>query len=377
MRHLMMVVNDPGFFLSHRLEIGQAAVAAGWRVTVVAPPEPAEAVARIEALGFETLALEIGRGKIAPLRDLATTFALWRLMRRVRPDLVHLVTIKPVLYGGIAARLAGLPAVMALTGLGFLFISDSLRSRLIRAVITPVMRWGTNRATVASVFENPDDRETIAALGVVPGAGVVMTEGSGVDLSRFDADAVPEEPPLVVMPARMLLDKGAAEFVEAARILKARGVEARFAYLGAPDPANPASVPPEMLAGWEAEGVVEFWGFRRDIPDILARASLVALPSYREGLPKALSEAAAAARAVVTTDVPGCRDAIEPGVTGLLVPVRDAAALAEALGGLLADPARRAEMGRAGRRLAERVFRAEEVAARHVALYDRLAPAKT
>ncbi|MEM9146921.1 MAG: glycosyltransferase family 4 protein [Pseudomonadota bacterium] len=372
--HLVMVVNDPAFFLSHRLEIGRTAARAGWRVTLVTPPEPAEAVAAIWAEGFGHAAVEMGRGRIAPLRDLATIARLARLYRRLRPDVVHLVTLKPVLFGALAARLAPVPGVVAaLSGLGFLFIAEGAKARLVRAMMAPLLRLGLNRPQVAAIFQNTDDRATIEGLGVRAGAGVTMIRGSGTDLARFDPEATPDDPPLVVMPARMLLDKGAAEFVEAARRLRARGIAARFAYLGAPDPANPACVPPETEAAWRAEGTVEFWGHRNDIPACLARATLVVLPSYREGMPKALIEAAAASRAVVTTDAPGCRNAIEPGETGLLVPVRDAGALAEAIAALLADPARIGAMGAAGRRLAERAFRVEAVAARHLALYDQLA----
>ncbi len=374
-RRLALVVNDPAFFLSHRREIALGARAAGWTVTLVTPAEPAEAVAEIRAMGFAHEAVEMGRGRIQPGRDIAVIGRLRALFRRLRPDLVHLVTIKPVLYGGVAARLAGVEAVVAaISGLGFLFISESAKARAIRASLVPLYRLALNRPRAAAIFQNAEDLATIGGLGVRPGGGVEILRGSGTDLARYRPEAEPEDPPLVVVPARMLRFKGAGEFVEAARILKARGVRARMVWVGAPDPANPDSVDAETLAAWEAEGAAEFWGHRRDIPEILARASVVALPSYREGVPKALIEAAAAGRPVVTTDAPGNRDAIEPGETGLLVPVKDAPALAEAIAGLLADPARARAMGAAGRRLAEAVFSVEDVVARHLALYDRLAP---
>ncbi|WP_285669712.1 glycosyltransferase family 4 protein [Paralimibaculum aggregatum] len=371
------MVNDPAFFLSHRLEIARAARDAGWEVWLVTPPEPAAAVARIRAEGFAHAAVEMGRGRIQPRRDIAVIGRLARLFREIRPDLVHLVTIKPVLYGGVAARLARVPAVAAaISGLGYLFISKGARARAIRAALVPLYRLALNRPCAAAIFQNADDRAVIEGLGVRPGGGVEMIRGSGTMLAAFRPEAAPETPPLVVVPARLLRDKGAREFVEAARLLRRRGVAARFAWIGAPDPANPACVDAATRAGWEAEGAAEFWGQRGDVPEILARASLVVLPSYREGMPKALIEAAAAGRAVVTTDVPGCRDAIEPGVTGLLVPPRDGAALAEAIAALLADPARRAAMGRAGRALAERAFAVEDVAARHLALWERLLAAR-
>lgn len=375
-RRLAVVVNDPAFFLSHRREIAEAAQDAGWEVVLITPPEPASAVATIRAAGFAHVPLEMGRGKIQPGRDIAVIGRLRAVFRRLAPDLVHLVTIKPVVYGGVAARLAGVPAVVAaITGLGFLFISEGRRERAIRALLAPMYRLALNRPGAAVIFQNLDDRAVIEGLGVRPGGGTEMIRGSGADLSLYRPDAAPEAPPLVVAVSRLLYDKGAAEFVEAARLLKSRGSPARFVWVGAPDPANPASVEPETEARWAAEGAAEFWGQSQRVPEILARASLAVLPSYREGMPKALIEAAAAGRAVVTTDVPGCRDAIEPGVSGLLVPVRDSGALAEAIARLLDDPARRAAMGRAGRALAERAFAVEGVVERHLALYDRLAPA--
>lgn len=199
-----------------------------------------------------------------------------------------------------------------------------------------------------------------------------IVRGSGVDLEGYACH--PERPgnPVVVMAGRLLRDKGIEEFIEAGRMLAARGVQARFLIVGDPDPGNPSSVSVEQVARWKAEGVAEFLGFRRDIARIFRESHLVALPSYREGLPKVLIEAAACGRAVVTTDVPGCRDAIEDGVTGLLVPVRDAGALADALQRLIENPEERRAMGRAGRDLAEREFAIENVVDAHVAIYDEL-----
>jgi glycosyltransferase involved in cell wall biosynthesis len=222
------------------------------------------------------------------------------------------------------------------------------------------------------IFQNLADRATIEALGLRLDGRAEMIRGSGVDLAAFSAEPEPEGPPVVVMPARLLVDKGAREFVEAARMLRGRGVAARFVLAGDPDPQNPASVPPEMLAAWKAEGVVELPGHRQDMAALMRGAHLVVLPSYREGLPKALIEAAASGRAVVTTDTPGCRDAILPGETGLLVPVRDAAALAGAMAALLADPERRRAMGAAGRVLAEETFCVTGVVAEHLRIYDEM-----
>jgi len=370
---LAMVVNDPAFLLSHRIEIATGARDAGFEVHIVTPTAPSAAVETIRSLGFAHHPVRMPRGRIAPGADLATIGALYRLFRRLAPDLVHLVTIKPVLYGGVAARLARVPAAAsAISGLGYLFISESAKARALRTALAPLYRMALNRPGQRIIFQNQADRASLAGLGVGVEGRAVLIPGSGVDLAAYDADRPPDDPPIVVMPARMLIDKGAREFVAAAARLRAGGLRARFVYLGEPDPANPASIGAAELARWQRAGDVEFWGHHRNMPVILGRAALVVLPSYREGMPKALLEAAAAGRTVVTTDVPGCRDAIEPGETGVLVPARNAGALASAIADLIGDPERRRAMGRAGRRLAERAFAVEDVVARHLALYRDL-----
>jgi glycosyltransferase involved in cell wall biosynthesis len=222
------------------------------------------------------------------------------------------------------------------------------------------------------IFQNPDDRASLAKLAHLPDNKVVMIRGSGVDLTQYHHTPLPLGMPVVLLAARLLGDKGVREFVQAARLLKQQGVSAEFCLVGSLDPANPASLTDDELKQWVNEGVVELWGQRSDMPAVLSSAHLVVLPSYREGLPKVLLEAAACGRVVVTTDVPGCRDAIDPGVSGVLVPVRNAAALADALKGLINDPARCQAMGDAGRALAESAFDVRQVVASHLRIYQEL-----
>ena len=371
-RRIAIVVNDPAFFLSHRLEIGLEAMARGDEVHLVTPPDPAESVAALRARGFRHHAVEMARGSMSPVRDLATLLRLTRLFRRLRPDLAHLVTLKPVLYGALAARLAGVRAIVAaISGFGLLLLEDAPKMRAVRPLVARLCRFALNRPGVRLVFQNAGDRETLAGFGVAVEGRSVTIPGSGVDLARFSPEAVPEDPPLVVMPARLLHSKGVAQFVASAERLHAERVRARFVHIGRRDPVNPDCLGEAELDELGSRGAIEFWGYRHDVPEILARASVIALPShYGEGLPKTLIEAAAAGRPVVTTDMPGCRDAIVAGETGLLVPPRDAEALATALSALLADPDRRAAMGEAGRRLAARRYRLADVVHRHLALFD-------
>jgi len=368
---LLIVVNNPAFFLSHRLPLALAARQAGYDVHVATMD--GESVARIESQGLTHHAIPMTRSGRNVLQELGSLLALWRLFRRVRPDVVHLVTIKPVLYGGIAARLARVPGmVAAISGLGFVFASDSPRTRLIRAVVGPLYRLALGHRNSRVIFQNAGDRDVLRRLGAVRADQAVTIRGSGVDLEL--CRAVPEPPPPVaaLMAARLLRDKGVAEFVDAARLLRQRGVQVRMRLAGGIDPGNPASFTEADVQAWREEGAVEVLGERSDVAQLYADAHLAVLPSYREGLPKSLLEAAACGRAVVTTDVPGCRDAVTPGETGLLVPARDAGALADAIGQLVADGELRRRMGAAGRALAEREFGVQDVCRRHLEVYSAL-----
>lgn len=371
-RRLLFVVNNPAFFMSHRLPVAQAAQRAGYDVHVATMDGPA--VADIVALGMTHHVIPMTRSGKHPLQELGTLLALLRLFRRLRPQVVHLVTIKPVLYGGIAARLARVPGmVAAISGLGFVFLSNSLKMRLVRSVVARLYRLALGHPNSRVIFQNASDRDMLKSLGAVRDEQVVLIRGAGVDLDLCQALPEPPAPPVVAtMVARLLRDKGVWEFVEAARLLRARGVPVTMRLVGGVDAGNPTSATPAEVEAWQREGCVEALGERSDVPRLYAASHIAVLPSYREGLPKSLIEAAACGRAVVTTDVPGCRDAIEPDETGLLVPVRDPQALADAIARLAEDAALRQSMGAAGRALAEREFNIDRVARIHVELYDTL-----
>lgn len=371
-RRLLFVVNNPAFFMSHRLPVAQAAQRAGYDVHVATMDGPA--VADIVALGMTHHVIPMTRSGKHPLQELGTLLALLRLFRRLRPQVVHLVTIKPVLYGGIAARLARVPGmVAAISGLGFVFLSNSLKMRLVRSVVARLYRLALGHPNSRVIFQNASDRDLLKSLGAVRNEQVVLIRGAGVDLDLCQALPEPAAPPVVAtMVARLLRDKGVWEFVEAARLLRARGVPVTMRLVGGVDAGNPTSATPAEVEAWQREGCVEALGERSDVPQLYAASHIAVLPSYREGLPKSLIEAAACGRAVVTTDVPGCRDAIDPDKTGLLVPVRDPQALADAIARLAGDAALRQGMGTAGRALAEREFNIERVARIHVELYDTL-----
>lgn len=369
---LLFVVTEDWYFASHRLPLARAARDAGYEVAVAARVDRHGDLIRRE--GIELIELRrLRRSSLNPLRELAAVFELLIVVRRWRPHLMHLVALKPVLYGAVASRLAGrIARVNALAGLGFVFLADRPLARALRPLVTRALRWTLGGARAATIVQNPDDRELLVGQGLVDPSHVRLIRGSGVDLTRFVPCTPTQEPPIVLLMSRMLWDKGVAEFVAAARALKARGSAARFVLAGDPDTENPAAIALAQLAQWQAEGVVEWWGHRDDAPTVLAQAHLVVLPSYREGLPKVLLEAAACGRPMVATDVPGCREVVEDGVTGVLVPPREAAPLAEAIAALLVDPVRCERMGHAARALAEREFGLPAVIDSTLAVYREL-----
>lgn len=361
---LLYVVNATWFFVSHRLELARRARDHGFDVHVAAAPD--DTVAQVTAAGIQFHPVPFLRGEGGS--DVAAIRALWSLYRSLRPRIVHHVTLKPVLYGSLVARATGVPRIVnAVTGLGTLYLAEGTAAALRRGLVLEALRAGCNRHGVTMLFQNQSDADAYRAAGITGTQAIVP--GSGVDLDAFKPTPVPGGTPLVVLPARMLRDKGVVEFVEAARALRLEGVVARWALVGGLDRGNESALSRETIEAWVAAGDVEWWGHRTDIFEVLRQASVVCLPSYREGLPRALIEAAAAGRCIVTTNVPGCRDVVRDGVEGILVPARDSSALASALARVLADPPLRDAMAAAARARAEREFGLDDIIAKTLALY--------
>lgn len=373
---ILFVVNEPWFFLSHRLPIAHAMLKAGYEVHVATGD--GAAVSDIKKEGFIHHVLPVSRNGKNPFKELKVLWTMYQVLKQVYPDILHLVTIKPVLYGGIVARLTGIRAVVsAVSGLGFTFVVPGFKGKLIRFFVIGLYRIALGMKNSRVIFQNPDDRDVLVECGAVTQEKTVIIRGSGVDLSVYKVSPEPDEIPVVTLASRLLRDKGICEFVEAARRLTNHGIKAKFWLAGELDPGYSASITSKELNSWRKEGIVELMGFRSDIADIFAASNLVVLPSYyREGLPKVLMEAAACGRAVITTDHPGCRYAIKAGETGLLVPVRDAQALTLAIKKLLEDKFLRQRMGKAGRSFAEREFDIEKIVDAHMKIYELLNPAR-
>ena len=368
---LLFTVGDDAAFCSHRMPVARAARDAGFAVVVACPVTTHGDTIRAE--GMRVLPIPMKRGRVSPLADLRTLAALWRLYRAERPDIVDHVAMKPVLYGGTAARLAGVQvSVGAITGLGYVFSSDDIRARLLRPLLRQGLRWALNGRGSICLVQNPDDASFVAGLGVQR-RRIEVIPGSGVDPARFAPSPEPARPVRVTMVSRMLWDKGVGEFVAAARLARMRDPSLHFTLIGVPDEGNPAAVPAARLHAWQAEGIVEWQGRCDDIPAVWQNSHIAVLPSYyREGLPKALLEAASCGRPIVAADMPGSREIARDGESALLVPPRDAVALAEAILRLAGDPALRARLGTGGRALVEREFSEQRIASATLTLWRRL-----
>ncbi|WP_417827665.1 glycosyltransferase family 4 protein [Thalassospira sp.] len=362
-RKTLFVCAEDWSFVSHRIGLGRAALVRGDDVVVAC-----NTGAKAEALrkeGFRVVKLPIARGGLSPIKSLKTIKALMCLIRRENPDIVVNVAIQCVVLSSIAGLLVGAQrSVNMITGLGFLFVSEGPKVKLVRQIVLLVLRFFAFCPSIRVIVQNVDDQSLITRLGFNE-KRIALIRGSGVDISTFSpADKVSRENRIAIFVARMLWSKGLGELVEAARILKSRGYSYRFVLVGDVDRANPDSASERDLRGWQEEGLVEWLGKRSDVAALLRNADLAVLPSWREGLPKSLLEAAASGLALVATDVPGCREIVHDGENGLLVPLRDPNALASAIEELMEDDLRRQSFGRAARQLVERELCDQVVIAR-------------
>jgi glycosyltransferase involved in cell wall biosynthesis len=369
---LLFVATEDWYFVSHRLSLAQAAARAGFDVAVATRVGPE--AGGLAASGLRVFPLcQLERAGKKPWRELRAIAELYGIYRDWRPDLVHHVALKPVLYGSIAAYLAGVRAkINALAGLGYVFSSASAKARLLRKFIRPLLTLVLRGKGCRVILQNPDDVKVLAGLGVAQGR-IRLIKGAGVDPVRFDVRPVNTERPRVILAARMLWDKGVADFVEVARALRAAKVDATFVLVGDTDPANPSAVPRHQLEAWNEVGDIEWWGRRSDMPEVLGMATIVCLLStYGEGVPKVLIEAASCGKPLVAYDVPGCREIVHDGENGVLLPAGDVAGVAAALQRLIGDPELRAAMGRLSRELAVGEFSEAVVHARTLDVYREL-----
>ncbi len=349
----LLFANTDWYLYNFRLEYANFLRSKGWDVCFLSPS--GEYVEKLEEAGFRHITFDFSRQGINPVSEGETIRKIRDIYEREKPDLVHHFTIKCVIYGSFAAKKLQISSIVnSITGLGYMFLSDMPHIRILRQVVKTMYKKSLSGTQV--IFENPDDRKLFLKMNMVQEDNSHIILGTGIDTERFSPVPPPNSIPLTILPARMIWDKGVQEFVDAAYAIKESGTNARFALVGNNDKGNPTCIPFDQLTQWQKEGKVEWWGWQDDLPAVISMCHIVCLPSYREGLPKILIEAASCGRPIVTTDVPGCREVVKDGENGLLVPAKDAGALKDALLKLIKDEDLRSAMGKNSREKAVKYF---------------------
>ncbi|HIF9178737.1 TPA: glycosyltransferase family 4 protein [Photobacterium damselae] len=368
MRKILFIVNVDWFFISHRLPIALELMKNGYEVHLACGVTDRKK--ELESLGIKVHPLSISRSGIDFFKELKVIFEINAVVNKVKPDIVHLVTIKASIYGGLVTRYKNIKRrVVSISGLGFVFIDNSLKAKIIRFIVTKLYRLALQTKNTKVIFQNENDKNIFIKNKIVDDKQSILIKGSGVDLSTYRYLPEPQGEKVIMFLARLLKDKGLFEFCDAALKLKKSGFIGRFVLVGDIDLENPNSITQVELNKYIDSNIVEHWGFLNNIPEVIAKSHIMVLPSYREGLPKSLIEAAACGRAVITTDVPGCRDAIIPNVTGVLIPSRSSEAIVSAVLSLCNDDNIRIKMGIEGRNLAESSFNIKDVIDVHMSVY--------
>ena len=354
-KKILFVVNVDWFFISHRLPLAIKALNQGCEVHIAT--HITNGRKELEDSGLIVHHFSISRSSLSLVGLISFSLQLKKILQYVKPDILHLVTIKPVLVGGIVARILKVPAVVfAISGLGYIFLNHGVVANIRRCAVGIMYRLALQHKNIMVIFQNSSDRDLIASYAKLHEDNTILIGGSGVNIEKFYYEKPSSSKPIALLPARLLKDKGVVEFVNAARLLRDRKIEVILVLVGHIDEENPSSISQHELDFWIAEGLIEYWGFREDMNATIAQSSVVVLPSYREGFPKVLMEASAKGRAIITTDVPGCRDAIINNVTGILVPPKNSLQLANAIQALIQSPEKLLSMGQQGRLLAEKKF---------------------
>jgi len=373
-KKLLFLVNSLGFFFSHRLEIAIEAKKKGYEVDIAYGDLGKANTTFLAKKGINFFQIPLERKSVNPFKEIWSLFFICKIFFQLKPDIVHLITIKAYLYGGIAGRISGVPCIIsAVAGLGILFNKKKFFNIFFQKLLYLFFKIAFSHPNQKVIVQNLDDKKTLINWIALDSKKILLLKGSGVNLLKFTKFNEPKNNVSVCFASRLLHDKGVFDFISAAKILKKKGIKANFLIAGDLDYGNPSSLSKQEFLNIKNEKIVKVLGYQKDIPDLYSNSHIVCLPSYYgEGLPKALIEAAAASRAVVTTDTPGCRDAIIPNKTGLLVPARNPKKLSEAIQWLIEHSEERIEMGKAGRNLAIKEYSIENIVNNHIKIYKEL-----
>lgn len=368
-KRVLFVITEDWALISHRLHLAEAAIKLGYEVAVVTRVTKYRDM--LEASGLKVFHWRLERRSLNPIREIISIFDLWKILFLFRPDIIHAVAQKPVIYAGFAMKFSKKAKfVAALGGVGFIFTGKNIKANLLKPIVKLCLRFVLWDPTSKLILQNTDNVQTIVNSRIVDKNRITLIKGAGVEIGKFQPSLIPKGPPMVILPARMLWDKGVAEFVRVAGRIKARDIEARFVLVGDVDSHNPASIMQSQVDEWVQQGAIEHWGRRDDMDQIYQQASIVCLPSYNEGLPKVLLEAASCARPTVAFNVSGCREIVRDGINGFLVSFGDETALEKAIVTLIKDRSLCAKMGAKGREIVEQAFSGEIINAQTFAIWN-------
>lgn len=369
---ILYVVNVDWFFISHRLPLAIEAKKRGYKVFVLAGDTGVGESLKIHNITF--IPWNISRSGTNIFKEIRAITQLFKVFWQVKPQIVHNVGMKSVIYGSLVSQALRKPYINALAGMGYVFTGDTIKAKILKIIIKRFFVFIFKSKKSLLILQNEDDKSWFLENGYITSSKLRLIKGSGVNLNDFQFEPEPFcKPPIVCLPSRMLWDKGIGEFIEAIHVLKKNNLQnIRFVLAGGIDTENPAKILPNQLQKWVADGIVEWWGHQTDMPSLLSKVLIVVLPSYKEGLPKVLLEASAIGRAIITTDVIGCREVVRNNYNGILVPPRNAEALANAIQDLVNNFELRNKFISNGFEWVKQNFTIEKVTEQTFVLYDEL-----
>ncbi len=376
-KKILYFVNVDWFFKSHRISIAEMAQNKNHEIHIVT--KFTENFYEFKSKGFILHPINISRSSTNLLELLLCFFKILIILKKVKPDIFHLITIKPVLIGGIASRFLGVPSVVySISGLGIVFSNKNFFSSFKTKIFRFIYSFALNHFNSKIIVQNKEDLKVLKELTSRNKKSFILIPGSGVNLNEFKFNPIKSKIPIIMFASRFLIDKGILDFLNAAKKVKKLGFKARFVLVGNEDKGSLVSLSRSEINDWVNCGFVEWWGYSNNMPEILKKAHFLVFPSfYGEGLPKILIETAASGRAIITTNWPGCRDAIKNGVTGKLVPIKNVKSLVKEIVSFLDDPEKYKLMGLEGRKRAEKLFSLDLVCNSHLTIYNALISKKS
>ena len=372
MLRILFIISEDWYFVSHRLYLAKVAINSGYKVALLSHFTNHREI--IEAEGIKTIAWPLNRSSRNLYKEIEAIKSIVSTIRQFKPSMIHSVAMKPVIYSAIACNLSGLKSrIFALAGLGFVFTSSKRSAKILRPFLKVIFSLLFKGKKTKLILQNPDDQRQLLSKGVINPKNIRLIRGAGVDTKTFSFKTIPSNMPIIILPSRMLWSKGIQDFIDCAKVINIDNIMARFVLVGTPDDQNPDSISTQLLTEWHKDGVIEWWEFQSDMPNVFHQSTIVCLPTtYGEGLPKSLLEAASSGRPIVTYDVPGCREIVKDGYNGFLVKAKRVDGLVEAISKLLNDRELCIEMGKNGRKLVEKHFTQEKIAKETMAVWEEL-----